>query len=789
MTFAFLGTVIVVFGLVLLLERTPGDGALLSRPAGLWRWLTSGNWAAKIGGALLSIGTGALLRYLLLNVAWPASDKIMAGVVLAATLGAASGAIAPRPARRAISLALAGAALAVAYLTAYAAYGFFQFVKDLQALGLLFIVASVATVVAITRRSVSLAVLAMLGAYLAPAFALEAPGPVEVNGYYLAASLVTLVMVWSRGWRPLIHLSFLFTLAGAVFFCWTRGFYEPQHYAQMEPLLLGLVAVHLAMPIMEVAPRPWADDQRGEGSWRHRFDEWYFVALPLVAAALTLLLAPTLRREGAFGLLGLALLWGLAACAERVRAGRGGFRYLCVGSMFLVAAGLLAVIDIPVFLIAAVLLCAVIVAAERLELHGAAELLVVVLALLSAAAYSLQSILQPEIGLPFVNGPFVEQLLLGIALLTAGRACVRRNRTAAPIFLSYGAAWLLIVIAREIGRLDSEYLAEISYGGVLLATVAMSVVAQVRRRPPNLLLMVLLGVALLASGVASAPRLAVAWLLPLMLAGQVLYSVLALQCDRMALEDEAAHDLVGAIARSLLPLLLVPWALIFASHLSNPRIDVLWTFVVGSALGASLQARWLVRATGRQPNWLSPVGFFLFGALLFHETLLHIDRNAWDVAFEVIAVAYLAETARFLSVAKTQNARWFGYAAITAVACVTAAMALRLFGPAGTLTIAALDDMLLPAMVSLLWAAIGALLTWSATRKHSRTLWSLGALLLIAAAVKLILFDFGSLGELGNILATIGAGGVFLLVAWLAPFPPKSISGPAEHAGSHPTSL
>jgi hypothetical protein len=332
----------------------------------------------------------------------------------------------------------------------------------------------------------------------------------------------------------------------------------------------------------------------------------------------------------------------------------------------------------------------------------------------------------------------------------------------------------LIATAREIARLDFVYLAEIGYGGVLVAMVAASILAQARRQAPGRLLMVLLGVALLATGIASAPQFAPEWLLPLMLAGQILYSVLALQCHRVATEDEDAQELNGALARSALPLLIVPWALAFASHLSSPREDVLRTFMVASALAASLQAQWLVPRTRFWPNWLSPVGFFWFGALLFHETLLHIDRNAWDVAFELIALAYLVETARFLSVAETEDARWFGYAAIAAVACVTAAMVLRWFGPPGTLTIAALNDMLLPAIVSLLWAAIGALLTWLATRTRSRTLWSLGALLLIAAAAKLILFDFGSLGELGNILATIAAGGLFLLVAWLAPFPPKS---------------
>ena len=123
------------------------------------------------------------------------------------------------------------------YLTAYSAFGFFHFVADLQGLGLLFIVASVATVVAITRRAVSIAVLAMAGAYVAPAFALHTPGPDSVYGYYVAASLVTSLMVWLRGWRPLIHLSFLFTLGGALFFGWTQQFYTPDYYHQMLPLL------------------------------------------------------------------------------------------------------------------------------------------------------------------------------------------------------------------------------------------------------------------------------------------------------------------------------------------------------------------------------------------------------------------------------------------------------------------------------------------------------------------------------------------------------------------------
>jgi len=63
-------------------------------------------------------------------------------------------------------------------------------------------------------------------------------------------------------------------------------------------------------------------------------------------------------------------------------------------------------------------------------------------------------------------------------------------------------------------------------------------------------------------------------------------------------------------------------------------------------------------------------------------------------------------------------------------------------------------------------------------------LWSLGAVLMVASAVKLILFDFGSLAQIQNILAMMAAGGVFLLVAWLAPLPPKAEHEPAHAAGS-----
>jgi hypothetical protein len=101
------------------------------------------------------------------------------------------------------------------------------------------------------------------------------------------------------------------------------------------------------------------------------------------------------------------------------------------------------------------------------------------------------------------------------------------------------------------------------------------------------------------------------------------------------------------------------------------------------------------------------------------------------------------------------------------------AMLLRALGPAGTMTVFDAFDLRWPAVISLFWASLGAALTLVARRIPSRTVWSIGATAMVACAIKVVLLDFGSLGELENILAVIAAGAIFMLVSWLAPLPPK----------------
>ena len=125
-TLAFVMLVITIFVCLLGMESSTSDGNdRFPRATGLWTWLTTGNWSAKLGAGLIILGVGALLRYLLINVELPDGLKLGAGVVLSLLLAVAALTLRAQPQRRGLRLALAGAAGGIAYLTAYSAYALF----------------------------------------------------------------------------------------------------------------------------------------------------------------------------------------------------------------------------------------------------------------------------------------------------------------------------------------------------------------------------------------------------------------------------------------------------------------------------------------------------------------------------------------------------------------------------------------------------------------------------------------------------------------------------------------
>jgi uncharacterized membrane protein len=771
---AFAVGIIVIFAALFGFENAGAAAPRSLRHSGLFTWLVAGNWPAKVGAGLLIIGFGALIRYVLLYVAIPPEAKLGSGIGITTLLGVAALQLRGRPERRPLYLALAGAAHGVAYLTAYSAYAFFGYVSDVTGLALLVIVAVSSAVLAVNANVLSIAVLAMTGAYLAPALAIGNPGPLAVNAYYLAASILVIFLILARGWRPLIQLSFLFTLAGGLFFGWTHEFYRPQHYAVMQPMLLALVAVHLAMPL--------AEQRATRGPWMVRLDGAYFALLPIVAAMLTFAIAPG-PRQSATGMLLLALLWGAAELVVRILDRGLPPRYLMVSFLFVLAAA--ASITAASWVVACVIgSVAIVAAAPYLGLHQGVQAIASMAALSFTALHILLAAGVPAPQTPFLNEAFAERMLVVAAITLAAVIHRQRGADLARIMTLVAAFWAALALIAEIIRFRLVVLPQIVHLALCLAAIALALqlIAGKRRseRPASSRADILVMVALVLASWWSALTLPRAVDLLLYVGpsaaflGLLAPTAVALTLLAMAEGRRIdAPEWVGAFAAVALLAAVAPFA--GDSRLVGIRTVYFTLTIMAAAMLAGVaiahHERW------QAATWHSsvlPLYAWVTGIALYYDLLFNIERGEWPVAFELVALGVLCLIVAAKHRIGDQRAAALGGVAVGAGALFLQAMLLRAFGPLGIMSIADVMHMSLPAVVSLMWAVCGGgLCVWGA-RVRTRGVWVAGATLLVVSAVKLAFLDFGSLGELANILAIIAAGGVFMAVAWLAPFPPKS---------------
>lgn len=754
-TLIFLFTLAVIVGAVLAVEGGAGE-AVARRPVGLMTWLTSGNWPAKIGAALMVVGVGALLRYAAINIEIAPAVKLGFGVLAAAGLMVGSLLTGRGAAQRTLSLVFAGAAFGVAYLTAYSAFALFGYLQNpVTGVGVLALVSLAAGLFAATRGAISLALLAMVGAYLAPAFAIGNPGPAVVYGYYAAISALTLAMVTARGWRPLIHVSFLFTLAGGLFFAWTTRFYAPEYFDVMAPMLLLLAALHVAMPI--------AEHGHLRGPWIDRLDIVYLLALPVVATALAFAMAPS-RAALSWELFGLAIVWLAAAGLLRLMAREGTAAHGVIGVVLLALGVAARFRGLPWELIALAFSVGALALAVRRptsrRLHSALAGLVLLL-----GAVHILSSLSPIRDVPvFFNAPFIERLVGALLIIVAGRQSRRVGQALDTVLLAVGIGWAIIAIGAEVIRWDLVSFALFLHWALIALAVVACFLAP--RTAQSLTIPVAIGVVATGLFAADSAPMSAAW-----------FNLIAAPLALIALATRAnPTDTDGGgrvVAAIVVPMVAGIWAYRagFAFDIHTER----FTLAVGAlaAVAMVLVGRLLAaRSAGWMPT-VVPIYAVSLAVTLGVVTLFDIERNRWAVILELACLAGLVLMARY-STDRRDAREWIGPACIVGVALVLQANLLRWLGPPGDLTAYDLTRMRWPTLISLLWAAIGAAMTVWGRRSVSRPLWVGGAALLVAAAIKLVLVDFGTLGELANILAVIAAGGVFLLVGWLAPMPPAA---------------
>ena len=75
--------------------------------------------------------------------------------------------------------------------------------------------------------------------------------------------------------------------------------------------------------------------------------------------------------------------------------------------------------------------------------------------------------------------------------------------------------------------------------------------------------------------------------------------------------------------------------------------------------------------------------------------------------------------------------------------------------------------------ITLLWTITALVLMWFSAHRAARVVWMVGAGLLAAVVLKLLLVDLSGSGTVARIVSFIGVGALMLVIGYVAPLPAK----------------
>jgi uncharacterized membrane protein len=232
---------------------TQGKAAELPIVSAIRGFLTGGNALVRAGVIVLFFGVAFLLRYMAEHTHVPIEFRltgIALGGIALLVLGWRL-----RTTRSGYAFALQGGAVGILYLTVFAALRLYSILPAAMAFPMLAMIAIVSAALAVLQNSISFALLAVIGGFLAPVLASTGQGShVVLFSYYLVLNAGILAVAWFKAWRPLNIAGFLFTFAiGTV---WGVLQYRIEDFATTEPFLVLFFLFYLGISILFTLRQP-----------------------------------------------------------------------------------------------------------------------------------------------------------------------------------------------------------------------------------------------------------------------------------------------------------------------------------------------------------------------------------------------------------------------------------------------------------------------------------------------------------------------------------------------------
>ncbi len=763
-------------------------------------WATTGNVPVKVGVLLSLIGLGFLLG-VALDQGW-ITLSIEVRHILVALFGVLLLVVGWRVRERnpIYGLSLQGGGIAVLYLTTYVAHAVYDLLPAAAAAGAVVAITVGAGVLAVLEDARSLAVLGIIGGFLAPVLAYsDAEDHVLVFGFYVILSAAIVAVAWFKIWPELNLLGLGFTLGVSIF--WLDQRYVESDWPTTQPLIALLIFMYLTIPLAFAARKP--SDLK---DWRTGA---LVFGLPFAGLGFQALLTGHFDYGPAISSLALAVIHGLfAATAHRLGKQAIPLRdaYSALAMTFLAIAAPLALgaqyISVVWVLQGTFLVWIGVRQRSVLAIRGG--LVLQALAGIAFIVHMVDKLPYPDGATPLINGFFLGAALLAATGLFAARTLEAKEdhfglggNTSWFLFYWGVGWWLSAGLLEIIGQLAPDDRLSVSIVFVTISLGGMALVGPVvnwRRMATAGALLVpsLLSALVLALQLQDHPfgsngwaawivglgmcyvtlrfresalswfgvgmHVAAYWILAVLIGMEVHWQI-----------DQVASG-VWPVTTALAAVLVVATGTLVAREAVSWPLGAHWRTYLMACAGPALLvvAVWLFVTNLTSDGASPPLTYLpLLNPLEILTVLVVVVLLLWKRLAEA-QENYPSEdlTGRFWS------------AGLTAVGIVLLTMAV-----ARTVHHwmevpfdfdAMIDSTTLHASLSIVWGLAGLSGMVAGMRLVRRAVWVGGASLMGVVVVKLFLFDLSNTGTVARVVSFLGVGLLLLIVGYFAPVPPSA---------------
>lgn len=783
-----------------LFPATPAGPDPLARLKSL---LFGGNTVVRVGVIILLFGVGFLVKYGAEHGMFPIELRLIGAVILGMALLVVGFRL--RAKRLAYAVSLQGGGIGTIYLVTFAALKIYALIPHGAALAVFVVLAVATAFLAIVQDALALAVLGVLGGFLAPILASDNSGNfVALFTYYAVLNAGILGIAWFKDWRVLNLLGFTCTfLVGTA---WGFKAYQPENYAWTQFFLALFFVFYATIAVFYAVKRPLAAASSGgaKNTSRGIIDGTLVFGLPAIAFALQVGLVKDTPWGLAISAIVVAAFYVAVASLVWKRSAEHGRSlaeaFLAIGVVFVTMA-------IPFALNASwtaaayALEGAGLVWVGRRQGKPLAEAAGVLLQF--AAGVTFDSPGSAELSQPVVDAIYPYAFLRAVGALAS--AYFLRTRVSAissvaqGLLVVWAVGWLTGGTFYDIFDHDlKEYFAIITLSAITVHTLLLELIGRRLAWTAGRLGALLQG-----------PQLAVGlviWaVLELGLAQQQDWSwagwlfALAVWMLVLKRQDQERYTKTLALAYGMTPLLVsAALAGIAYLHIDRHVPEGVWSavavglipaFVLFAFLAADVRDRWpMVTHRAAVINGFVPVVVYLlfwslggsFGSdgdpspLPYVPLLTPLDLTQ---AFIILAGVAWALRVRVRYPERFHTLR----VPLIAVLCFV------LFAHLSAVCVRSchyyagipwdwddlMDATVVQTSLSIAWTVIALVVTALASRKKWRVVWMVGGALLGVVVLKLFIVDLSHIQTVARIISFLVVGLLLLLIGWISPVPPR----------------